>query len=161
MLELLKNNTKRTTHILHETRHRIRQLAYFRMIHGLDLVCHQSTRMDRRCFTILSHLLRTIAGLTSTEVVDVEEMVAMFLHILAHDMKNCVIQREFMRSDETISRHFNMVLLAVIRLHEELLKKPQPVPSDCTNQRYRWFEVHIYLELRTSNTTTLVLLKKF
>ncbi|XP_050939353.1 uncharacterized protein LOC127150984 [Cucumis melo] len=54
--------------------------------------------MDRRCFAILCHLLRTIAGLTSTEVVDVEEMVAMFLHILAHDVKNRVIQREFMRS---------------------------------------------------------------
>ncbi|KAL4011833.1 hypothetical protein IC575_028896 [Cucumis melo] len=161
MLELLKNDTKRITHIPYETRHRIRQLAYFRMIHGSDLVCRQSTRMDRRCFTILCHLLRTIAGLTSTEVVDVEEMVAMFLHILAHDVKNRVIQREFMRSSETISRHFNMVLLAVIRLHEELLKKPQPVPNDCTDQRWRWFEVHIYHELRTSNTTTLVLLNDF
>ncbi|XP_050942532.1 uncharacterized protein LOC127149987 [Cucumis melo] len=96
--------------------------------------------MDRRCFAILCHLLRTIAGLTSTEVVDVEEMVAMFLHILAHDVKNRVIQREFMRSGETISRHFNMVLLAVIRLHDELLKKPQPVPNECTDQRWRWFE---------------------
>ncbi|KAL0550023.1 hypothetical protein IC582_014519 [Cucumis melo] len=55
--------------------------------------------MDRRCFAILCHLLRTIAGLTLTKVVDVEEMVAMFLHILAHDVKNRVIQREFMRSD--------------------------------------------------------------
>ncbi|KAA0060664.1 retrotransposon protein [Cucumis melo var. makuwa] len=73
------------THIPYETRHRIRQLAYFRMIHGSDLVCRQSTRMDRRCFAILCHLLRTIAGLTSTEVIDVEEMVVMFLHILAHD----------------------------------------------------------------------------
>ncbi|XP_050944053.1 protein ALP1-like [Cucumis melo] len=53
-------------------------------------------------------------------------MVAMFLHIVAHNVKNRVIQREFMRSGETISRHFNMVLLAVIRLHDELLKKPQP-----------------------------------
>ncbi|KAA0041596.1 retrotransposon protein [Cucumis melo var. makuwa] len=33
-----------------------------------------------------------------------------------------------------------MVLLAIIRLHEELLKKPQPVPNDCTDQRWRWFE---------------------
>uniref|UniRef100_A0A9I9ELZ5 DUF8040 domain-containing protein n=1 Tax=Cucumis melo TaxID=3656 RepID=A0A9I9ELZ5_CUCME len=52
-------------------------------------------------------------------------MVAMFLHILAHDVKNRVIQRKFMRSGETIFHHFNMVLLAVIRLHDELLKKPQ------------------------------------
>ncbi|KAA0041234.1 retrotransposon protein [Cucumis melo var. makuwa] len=140
MLELLKNDTKKITHIPYETRHRIRQLAYFRMIHGSDLVCLQSTRMDRRCFAILCHLLRTIAALTSTEVVDVEEMVAMFLHILAYDVKNRVIQREFIRSGETISRHFNMVLLAVIQLHQELLKKPQPVPNDCTDQRWRWFE---------------------
>ncbi|KAA0047698.1 retrotransposon protein [Cucumis melo var. makuwa] len=88
MLELLKNDTKRITHIPHETRHRIRQLAYLRMIHGSYLVCRQSTRMDRRCFTILCHLLRTIVGLTLTEVIDVEEMVAMFLHILVHD--NCL-----------------------------------------------------------------------
>ncbi|KAA0042272.1 retrotransposon protein [Cucumis melo var. makuwa] len=99
--------------------------------------------MDRRCFAILCHLLRTVAGLTSTEVVDVEEMVAMFLHIVAHDVKNRVIRQEFMRSDETISRHFNMVLLAVIRLHDELLKKPQPVNSDCTDQRWRWFENYL------------------
>ncbi|KAA0033168.1 putative nuclease HARBI1 [Cucumis melo var. makuwa] len=96
--------------------------------------------MDRRCFGILYHLLRTIARLTSTKVVDVEEMIAMFLHILAHDMKNRVIQRHFMRSGETIFRHFNMVLLAIIRLHDELLKKPQPVPNNCTDQRWRWFE---------------------
>ncbi|KAA0041291.1 retrotransposon protein [Cucumis melo var. makuwa] len=103
--------------------------------------------MDRRCFTILCHLLRTVAGLTSIEVVDVEEMVAMFLHIVAHDVKNRVIQREFMRSGETISRHFNMVLLVVIRLHDKLLKKPQPVNNDCTDQRWRWFEVPISLQL--------------
>ncbi|TYK19092.1 retrotransposon protein [Cucumis melo var. makuwa] len=41
--------------------------------------------MNHRCFTIMCHLLKTIARLTSMEVVDVEEMVAMFLHILAHD----------------------------------------------------------------------------
>ncbi|KAA0035412.1 putative nuclease HARBI1 [Cucumis melo var. makuwa] len=96
--------------------------------------------MNRRCFAILCHLLRTIGGLTSTEVIDVEEMVAMFLHILAHDVKNRVIQREFMRSGETISRHFHMVLLAIIRLHDELLKKLYPVANDYIDQRWRWFE---------------------
>ncbi|KAA0047721.1 retrotransposon protein [Cucumis melo var. makuwa] len=38
--------------------------------------------MDRRTFAILCHLLRNMAGLSSTEIVDVEEMVAMFLHEL-------------------------------------------------------------------------------
>ncbi|KAA0036769.1 retrotransposon protein [Cucumis melo var. makuwa] len=35
-----------------------------------------------------------------------------------------------------------MVLL-VIRLHDELLKKPQPVANDCTDQRWRWFENYL------------------
>ncbi|KAL0536146.1 hypothetical protein IC582_025084 [Cucumis melo] len=102
-LELLMNNNKRLPHTPPDTRHRIREFAYFRMIHESDLVCRQSTRMDRRTFTILCHLLRNVAGLSSTEIVDVEEMVAMFLHVLAHDAKNCVIQREFVRSGETVS----------------------------------------------------------
>ncbi|KAL0537447.1 hypothetical protein IC582_026425 [Cucumis melo] len=125
-LEILMNNNKRLPHTPPDTRHRIRELAYFRMIHGSDLVCRQSTRMDRRTFAILCHLLRNVAGLSSTEIVDVEEMVAMFLHVLAHDVKNHVIQREFVRSGETVSRHFNIVLLAVLRLYEELIKRPGP-----------------------------------
>ncbi|KGN58575.2 hypothetical protein Csa_001381, partial [Cucumis sativus] len=84
ILEALKNDNKRVTHIPYETRHQIRQLAYFCMIHASDLTCRQSTRMDRRTFAILCHLLRTSVGLTSTECIDVEEIAAMFLHILAH-----------------------------------------------------------------------------
>ncbi|KAA0065653.1 retrotransposon protein [Cucumis melo var. makuwa] len=94
--------------------------------------------MDRRTFAILCHLLRNVAGLSSTEIVDVEEMVAMFLHVLAHDVKNCVIQREFVRSGETVSRHFNIVLLAVLRLYEELIKRPVSVTSNCNDQQLPW-----------------------
>ncbi|KAL4028508.1 hypothetical protein IC575_011705 [Cucumis melo] len=139
-LELLLNDHKRIKHTSFDSRHRIRQLAYFRLIHKSDLCCRQSTRMDRRCFAILCHLLRTSAGLVGTEVIDVEEMVAMFLHILAHDVKNRMIQKEFARSGETVSRHFNIVLLAILRLHDELLKKPQPVTNSCTDPRWKWFE---------------------
>ncbi|KAA0057232.1 retrotransposon protein [Cucumis melo var. makuwa] len=120
------NNNKRLPHTPSDTCHRIRKLAYFRMIHESDLVCRQSTRMDRRTFTILSHLLRNVAGLSSTEIVDVKEMVTMFLHVLAHDVKNRVIQREFIRSGETVSRYFNIVLLVVLRLYEKLIKRPVP-----------------------------------
>ncbi|KAL0536142.1 hypothetical protein IC582_025076 [Cucumis melo] len=137
------NNNKRLPHTPPDTRHRIRELAYFRMIQESDLVCRQSTRMDRRTFAILCHLHRNVAGLSSTEIVDVEEMVAMFLHVPAHDVKNRVIQREFVRSGETISRHFNIVLLAVLRLYEELIKRPVPVTSNCNDQRWKCFEVGI------------------
>ncbi|KAA0063060.1 retrotransposon protein [Cucumis melo var. makuwa] len=105
------NNNKRLPHTPPDTRHRIRELAYFRMIHESDLVCRQSTLMDRRTFAILCHLLRNVAGLSSTEIVDVEEMIAMFLHVLAHDVKN-----------------------------RELIKRPVPVTSNCNDQRWKCFE---------------------
>ncbi|KAA0050755.1 putative nuclease HARBI1 [Cucumis melo var. makuwa] len=86
------------------------------------------------------------------------EMVAMFLHILAHDMKNRMIQRQFVQSGETVSRHFNLVLLAVLRLHDELLKKPQPVTNSCTDPRWKWFENYLatldgtYIKVNVSAT---------
>ncbi|KAL0552234.1 hypothetical protein IC582_011340 [Cucumis melo] len=134
---------KRLSQTPYVIRHRIRQLAYFCMIHESDLVCRQSTRMDRRTFVILCHLLRTMAGLSLTEIVDVEEMVAMFLHILMYDVKNRVIQQEFVRSRETVSRHFNLVLLVVLRFHEELIKQPVPVTNNCNDQQWNCFEVGV------------------
>ena len=76
--------------------------------------------MDRRTFTILCQLLRTMGGLRSTKYVDVEEMVAIFLHIVAHDVTNRVMRCKFARSGETVSRHFNIVLNAILRLYEVL-----------------------------------------
>ncbi|KAL0555913.1 hypothetical protein IC582_004415 [Cucumis melo] len=140
-LEALMNDNKRLPQTPYDTRHRIRQLAYFRMIHEYDIVCRESTRMDRRTFAILCHLLRTVSGLSSTEIVDIEEIVAMFLHVLAHDVKNRVIQREFVRSGETVSQYFNIVLLSVVRLYEELIKKPALVINNCNDQRWKCFEV--------------------
>ncbi|TYK05744.1 retrotransposon protein [Cucumis melo var. makuwa] len=86
------NDNKHFPQTPYDIRHRIRQLVYFCMIHESDFVCRQSTRMDRRTFAILCHLRRTVAGLSKTEIVDVEEMVAMFLLDLAHDVKNRIIQ---------------------------------------------------------------------
>ncbi|KAL0540134.1 hypothetical protein IC582_024364 [Cucumis melo] len=128
-LELFLNNNKRITHVPPDIRHRIRQLAYFYMIHKYELVCRQNMRIDRRCFAILCQLLKTICGLASTKIIDFKEMVAMFLHVLAHDVKNRVIQREFLGFGETSSQHFYLVLLTVLRMDDELLKKPQPVTN--------------------------------
>ncbi|KAL0549824.1 hypothetical protein IC582_014313 [Cucumis melo] len=140
-LEQVMNENRRITHTPSDTRHRIRQHAYFCMIHESDLVCSQSMRMDMQTFAILCHLLWTVSSLSSTEIVDVEEMVAIFLHVLTHNVKNRVIQREFVRSVETISRHFNLVLLAVIRLYEELIKRLVLVTKNYNDQRWKCFEV--------------------
>nr|XP_043625400.1 uncharacterized protein LOC122596816 [Erigeron canadensis] len=70
----------------------------------------------------------------------VDEQVAIFLHMLAHNIKNRVIICNFYRSGETISRLFTRVCNAVIRLHSHLLKKPEPVLEDSTDQRWKWFK---------------------
>ncbi|WOL20446.1 hypothetical protein Cni_G29251 [Canna indica] len=67
-------------------------------------------------------------------------MVAMFLHICAHHVKNRVIKRQFVRSGETINGQFNAVLNSIILCYEMLLKKPEPVPQNSTDYRWKWFK---------------------
>ncbi|KAL0561621.1 hypothetical protein IC582_002061 [Cucumis melo] len=64
------------------------------MIHESELVCRQNTWIDKRTFAILCHLLRNVAGLSSTEIVDVEEIIAMFLHVLSHEKLVYVFGRD-------------------------------------------------------------------
>ncbi|XP_062103795.1 uncharacterized protein LOC133814908 [Humulus lupulus] len=96
--------------------------------------------MDRRTFAILCHHLRTIEGLKGTKNMDVEEMVAMFLYIVSHDIKNRIMRRQFACSGETISRQFNAVLNVLLCLHELLLRKPEPILGSSTDERWKWFK---------------------
>ena len=113
-----------------------------RLIYESDIACMEKLRMYRHTFTMLCSMLRTIGKLKDSKYVDVEEMVALFLHILAHHVKNRVIKFRFLRSGETISRHFNAVLNAVIRLQGVLLKKPEPVSENSIDERWKWFKVY-------------------
>ncbi|KAL5795840.1 hypothetical protein ACOSQ2_000660 [Xanthoceras sorbifolium] len=97
--------------------------------------------MDRRTFDILCELLRNTRRLKTNGLVSVEEQVSIFLHVLAHHVKNRTIRNRFRRSGETISRYFNSVLCAVLQLHNDLLVSPTPVPENCTDERWKWFKV--------------------
>ncbi|KAA0042481.1 putative nuclease HARBI1 [Cucumis melo var. makuwa] len=144
-LELLMNDNKRLPQTPYDTRHRIRQLAYFRMIHEFDFVCRQSTHMDRQTFAILCHLLRIVAGLSSTEIVNVEEMVAMFLHVLAHDVKNRVIQQEFVQSGYPNAEGF----LASYRGQRYHLQECRGVGNALTNAK-------VYFNMKHSSTRNVI-----
>ena len=68
--------------------------------------------------------------------VDVKEMVALFLHILVDHVKNQVIKFSFLRSTEIISKHFNLVLNAIIRPQGVLLKKKmEPTSKNSKDKR--------------------------
>ncbi|KAL7258365.1 hypothetical protein ACSBR1_004482 [Camellia fascicularis] len=45
-----------------------------------------------------------------------------------------------MWSGQTISKHFNNVLRAVLRLYGLLLKKPEPITANCTDERWSCFQ---------------------
>ncbi|CAO2835192.1 unnamed protein product [Amaranthus hypochondriacus] len=111
------------------------------MIARNDILCIEQLRMDRRCFRVLCSLVREYGGLQDTKNMNVEEMVAVFLHIIAFDEKNREIKFSFQRSQETISRHFNNVLRAILKLWKILLTTPQPIPTNSTDERWKWFKV--------------------
>ena len=107
-----------------------------------DTHCHEQLRVNRHVFFRLCLLLRQ-RGLEGTRNVTVEERVAIFLWIIGHHTKQRRTTCQFYRSTETISRHFNVVLLAVLCLYDVLWYRPQPIPANEPDARWRWFEVHI------------------
>jgi hypothetical protein len=148
-----------------ERRIKIKELRSQRMYHLIcesDVKCINDLRMDRRTFHILCEMLRDVGGLRGTRNTPLEEIVAAFLHTLAHHVKNRTIGGFFLRSGETVSRNFHACLLAVLKLHQLLLKKPEPIPEGCTDFRWKHFKVpnlsiEIYLIDYTNRWTILIL----
>jgi len=112
------------------------------LIHESDRKCISELRMDRRTFFILCEMLRDVGGLKATRNMTLEEIVAQFFYTLAHHLKNRTIGRFFFWSDETVSRQFNLCLLAVLKLQHLLLKTPKPIPENSTDSTWKYFKVN-------------------
>ncbi|KAI8550097.1 hypothetical protein RHMOL_Rhmol06G0077900 [Rhododendron molle] len=110
-----------------------------RLVRQNDKTCHANLRVNRQTFMTLCQLLIE-NGLEPSRHVTVVEKVAIFLWILAHHTKNRRTILQFWRSGETISRHFNAVLIAVILLHNVLWYHPQPIPANEPDARWKWFK---------------------
>ncbi|XP_008670228.1 uncharacterized protein [Zea mays] len=110
------------------------------LIRETDRKCISELRMDRRTFFILCEMLRDVGGLKATRNMTIEEIVAHFLYTLAHHLKNRTIGRFFFRSGETVSRQFNLCLLAVLKLQHLLLKTPEPIPENSTDNTWKNFK---------------------
>ena len=97
--------------------------------------------MDIAAFFRLCEMLKTISRLQDTANILVDKQVAIFLHVLAHHVKNRTMKKRFGRSAETVSRTFHRVLRAVNKLSGHLLVKPVPILENFTNGRWKWFKV--------------------
>lgn len=109
-------------------------------INSGDLTLKEQLRMNRNTYYVLCQLLREY-GLKDSRNVSVEEQVCFFLHILAGHQKNGSIKHTYRRSSETVSKYFNNVLKAVLRLQGVLLKKPEPITDSCNDYRWKPFQV--------------------
>ncbi|XP_012839839.1 PREDICTED: putative nuclease HARBI1 [Erythranthe guttata] len=134
----------------------VRKLS--RIIDINDISCINNLRMSRDAFGRLCHILENTGDLHCNRNISISEQVAMFLHILAHHTKNRIVGHEYERSGRTVSKYFNNVLNAVIKLHPLFLGRPEPVDEHCTNERWKLFKGCLgaldgtYIKVRVSVT---------
>ncbi|XP_019102981.2 uncharacterized protein LOC109133728 [Beta vulgaris subsp. vulgaris] len=79
-------------------------------------------------------------GLVTTRNVTILEIVAFFLHTLAHDLKNRTIGVVFTRSGETVSRQFHTVLKAVMKIGNLYIKQVDSSVTYDGDNKWKWFE---------------------
>ncbi|XP_042960172.1 uncharacterized protein LOC122295163 [Carya illinoinensis] len=83
--------------------------------------CHQQFRMEKYIFHALCKELNERYNLTGTQNITIEEMVGIFLITLGHGFGNRMAQERFQHSGETISRHFNNVLMSISRMTVDII----------------------------------------
>ena len=117
-----------------------------RVLESSDTNCRNMFRMDKEVFFNLSSLLRSRDLLHDTQYVTVEEQLAMFLHTVGHNVRNRVLGINFIRSGETISRYFQLVLHAIREIRGDYICGPsvdvhEKISGDPRFSGY--FKVHV------------------
>ncbi|XP_057445094.1 protein ALP1-like [Lotus japonicus] len=112
-----------------------------RLYRGTESDCIEQLRVSKRAFVKLCGILQDKGQLVRTRNVPTIEAVAMFLHILAHNLKYRVVHFTYYRSKETISRQFNNVLRAVMKVSGEYLKFQDHNNLEGSEAyKWRWFQ---------------------
>ncbi|XP_023633894.1 uncharacterized protein LOC111829334 [Capsella rubella] len=94
----------------------------YQILNGPNEQCFENFRMDKPVFYKLCDLLQTRGLLRHTNRIKIEEQLAIFLFIIGHNLRTRAVQELFCYSGETISRHFNNVLNAVIAISVDLFQ---------------------------------------
>ncbi|KAF7042562.1 hypothetical protein CFC21_052128 [Triticum aestivum] len=66
----------------------LRAAHLYQLIGESDVACIQELRMDRRTFHKLCEIVRVTGGLEGTRNTSLEEIVATFIYIISHHLKN-------------------------------------------------------------------------
>ncbi|CAH2080252.1 unnamed protein product [Thlaspi arvense] len=102
----------------------------YQILNGPNEQCLENFRMDKPVFYKLCDILQTRGLLRHTNRIKIEEQLAIFLFIVGHNLRTRAVQELFRYSGETISRHFNNVLNAVMAISMDFFQStPNPNPS--------------------------------
>ncbi|XP_068308772.1 protein ALP1-like [Pyrus communis] len=108
------------------------------VLNGQNERCLENFRMDKHVFYKLCDILQGKGLLRHTNRIKIEEQLAMFLFIIGHNLRTRAVQELFRYSGETISRHFNNVLNAVMAISIGFFQPPgSAVPPEISeNPRF-------------------------
>lgn len=94
--------------------------------------------MDSRMFLNFFFILLEHSGLWPKQRATVEEQVAKFLYFICHNVWIRAMSFFFRQSNETIMRHFHMVLIrGLIELEAKYMRQPNGGSSSRDNQQHK------------------------
>uniref|UniRef100_A0A0R0K820 DUF8040 domain-containing protein n=1 Tax=Glycine max TaxID=3847 RepID=A0A0R0K820_SOYBN len=117
-----------------------------RLYRGTEKECIEQLRLSKSTFLNLCRILQEKGGLVRTRNIPTTKAVTMFLHILAHNLKYRVVQFSYCRSKETISRQFNDVLRAIMKVINDYLNFQSCTLEGVEANNWRWFKSEEKLE---------------
>ncbi|XP_021614892.1 uncharacterized protein LOC110616725 [Manihot esculenta] len=94
------------------------------VLSGQSDCCLENFRMDKQVFYKLCDILQAKGLLRHTNRIKIEEQLAIFLFIIGHNLRTRAVQELFRYSGETISRHFNNVLNAIMAISLDFFQPP-------------------------------------
>ncbi|KAL2344127.1 hypothetical protein Fmac_005412 [Flemingia macrophylla] len=101
------------------------------VLDGKNGCCLENFRMDKHVFCKLCDILQAKGLLHHTNRIKIEEQLAIFMFIIGHNLRTRAVQELFHYSGETISRHFNNVLNAIMSISMDFFQPPgYGVPSE-------------------------------
>ncbi|KAL0406448.1 UNVERIFIED_CONTAM: hypothetical protein Slati_3958700 [Sesamum latifolium] len=95
------------------------------VLKGPNESCLENFRMDKHVFYKLCDMLHTKGLLRHTNRIKIEEQLAIFMFIVGHNLRTRAVQELFRYSGETISRHFNNVLSAIMTVSLDFFQAPK------------------------------------
>lgn len=114
------------------------------VLNGQDELCLENLRMDKNVFYKLCDILQAQGLLRHTNRIKIEEQLGIFMFIIGHNVRTRAVQELFRYSGETISRHFNNVLNAIMSISRDYFQPPgNDVPSEIfeDSRFYPYFKV--------------------